>query len=275
MAELDFKNMQCISPYVLKAKHRQKQAFATEKVPCGRCPPCIKRRAAAWTFRLKQEYKICRSSAFITLTYTDAHVPVTEHGELTLKFKDTQNFMKRIRKQTRNKIKYYTVSEYGGKTERPHYHTIMFNLPEALLEPNKLGDIWGKGIIHIGECTGASIGYCTGYLQKTINLHNTDREREKSSMSKGIGQSYLTPEIIKYYRKNLLPYIVDKGGEKIPMPRYYRNKIFTESEQRTISILTQKYIEENYKENFKHQVEVKKHIIKTQNRKNRETRQGI
>lgn len=78
--------MRCLTPYTVK-----NPKFATMpwllshiEVPCGRCPACRRRRAAAWSFRLLQREKLCHSSHFVTLTYDTDNVPVSDFGEMTL-----------------------------------------------------------------------------------------------------------------------------------------------------------------------------------------------
>ncbi len=72
----------------------------------------------------------------MTLTYDDEHLPINDyvdsdgviHGKPTLRKRDVQLFLKRLRKNYKydNHIKYFCCGEYGGKTFRPHYHLIIF-----------------------------------------------------------------------------------------------------------------------------------------------------
>ena len=84
-------------------------------VPCGKCAACLTNKRKEWTFRLNQELHVSSSSFFITLTYDDEHIPVTEEGLPTFSKRDIQLFIKRLRKNTNRKISYYIVSEYGEK----------------------------------------------------------------------------------------------------------------------------------------------------------------
>jgi len=156
--------------------------------------------------------------------------------------KDWQNFMKRLRKTQKEKIKYYAVGEYGTKNNRPHYHAIIYNLRdvEALAKSwQAIEPYSGKksqiGSIYIGTVTGNSIAYTAKYIDKPkrIPLHkNDDRLREFSVMSKNLGKNYLTPSIIKYHKADLSRmYVTMLSGRKIAMPKYYRDKIFTDYEK--------------------------------------------
>ena len=86
-----------------------------------------------WSFRLREELKDSESAHFLTLTYDDEHIIITGNNEPTLYKRDVQLFLKSLRKLQKQKIKYYFVGEYGGKTDRPHYHAIIFNLTKDTL----------------------------------------------------------------------------------------------------------------------------------------------
>lgn len=212
-------------------------------VPCGRCPPCKKRRVDGWVFRLLQEDKVSNSAHFVTLTYSPEHVPISPNGFMTLDKEAFPLFMKRLRKLTTNKLKYYACGEYGTKNKRPHYHAIVFNVPDAEM----FYDAWkvnGQhfGQIVVGEVTGNSIAYTMKYIDKAGTVEGLypgwkpfvgrdDRVKEFALMSKGMGASYMTDRIRKYHTDDLSrTYITVDGGFKIAMPRYYKNKIYSEDE---------------------------------------------
>lgn len=219
--------MTCDSPfYVLPKK------WASEKVPvpCGKCPPCKLRRVNSWVFRLLQEEKVSQSAHFVTLTYDTRAVPITENGFMSLRKRDYQLFMKRLRKLCPTaRLKYYAVGEYGTQNQRPHYHAILFNAPSTDL----LAEAWQMGQIHIGQVSGDSIAYTMKYIDKpsTARRHaRDDREREFSLMSKGLGAAYLSKDMIAYHRADLTRlYATKEGGHRIALPRYYRQKIYTEA----------------------------------------------
>lgn len=226
--------MACDRPiYIKKHRYLVKQI----PVPCGKCPPCKKRRVDQWVFRLKQEDKISLMSHFVTLTYSTDHVPISDNGFMTLAKKDFQNFIKRLRHLTNNNVKYYACGEYGTQNKRPHYHAIIFNI-QAVQHYASAWCLNGVqlGKIDVGGVSGNSIAYTCKYMdkEKTIPLHSRDdRTKEFSLMSKGLGQNYLSPEIIKYHKENLdRLYLTTQDGNKIAMPKYYRQKIFSEDEKR-------------------------------------------
>lgn len=228
----------CITPFYKKDDMQKSMAF-----PCGKCPQCLKRRVSAWSFRLMQEESVSKSANFITLTYDTLHIPITERGFLNLCKRDVQLFFKRLRKSHSSNgesavIKYYCVGEYGGRTKRPHYHILIFNAKLELIQP-----AWNLGAIHYGTVTGASVGYCLKYMTKTkkIPMHkNDDRTPEFSLMSKGIGESYLNDTMVRWHHKdkNNRMYCNLLDGKKIAMPRYYKNKIYTDEERKQIGYHT-------------------------------------
>lgn len=228
----------CFNPYRLK----DLDPYTGEPihVPCGKCPECTARNISGWSFRLQQHAKSpeIMSSHFVTLTYNTDHVPFTRAGFMTLNKRDLQKFFKRLRKRhVGTPIKYFAVGEYGSKKMRPHYHLIMYNAQPAdivhawTLDGKSLGDV------HFGTVTGASIGYTLKYMSKPgkIPLHrNDDRVPEFRLMSKGLGLSYLTIEMFEWHLADELNrmHCVLEDGRKIAMPRYYKDWIYLDSDQR-------------------------------------------
>lgn len=220
----------CLAPITLKRETKTMQGSLTNVVPCGKCPRCLKRRLNAWAFRLVKEMEQSTSAIFLTLTYENA--PTSFNGHHTLIKSDYQKFTKRLRKNLQNSnIKYYACGEYGTTTQRPHYHAIVFNLPQTwITNSNKLLDIWGHGHINISPCNIATIKYVCKYVMKgkfTPTTDHDDRNSDFSIMSKKMGLNYLTPQIIRYHQDNLKSFITLPGGIPTSMPRYFRDKIFT------------------------------------------------
>lgn len=207
----------------------------TVPVPCGRCPNCCKRRISHWSFRLMQEDKKSSQSHFITLTYETP--PISRNGFMSLRKKDCQDFFKRLRyyEKDNTRIKYYLCGEYGGKTQRPHYHFIIFNCGT-----DNISKAWELGHVHFGKVSAASVGYTCKYMAKPskIPMHrNDDRVPEFSLMSKGLGLDYLTPQMIKWHKDDLenRMYCVLRDGKKISMPRYYKDKMYSELDKKKLA----------------------------------------
>lgn len=206
-------------------------------VPCGRCPLCKKRRVDSWVFRLLQEDKISTSAYFVTLTYDTRYVPISPNGFMTLRKKDFQDYMKRLRKLCLGStLKYYAAGEYGSKNHRPHYHAIIFNVPRETF----FADAWSLngesiGEIFVGKVSGDSIAYTLKYIDKSTwkcGHARDDREPEFPLMSKGLGSSYLTDDVVSYHKADLSRmYVMRDGGHKSALPRYYRDKIYNSGEK--------------------------------------------
>lgn len=96
------------------------------EVPCGKCLECRIQRTRQWADRCVLEAKQYKKNYFVTLTYDDNHLP----DKNSLKPKDLQDFMKRLRKKFKGvKIRFLACGEYGDLSFRPHYHLLLFNLP--------------------------------------------------------------------------------------------------------------------------------------------------
>jgi hypothetical protein len=226
----------CITPFYKKEPIRGEYM----PLPCGKCPPCKKRRTSGWSFRLIKEGERSNSALFITLTYDTEFVPITSNGFMTLNLLDLQKFFKRLRKRTNEKIKYYAVGEYGSQKARPHYHIILFNCNKEHIIDSWVINYKSIGSVHIGNVSSASIGYTLKYMCKEskIPLHqNDDRKKEFSVMSKGLGSNYLTENMIKWHKNDLLNrmYVPIEDGKKIAMPRYFKDKMYSDDEKDKIN----------------------------------------
>lgn len=144
-------------------------------VPCGHCIDCRQKYAYDWTARLLFEQESSESAYFITLTYDDLNVPFNSDLNLSLKKKDFQNFVKRLRKSSPDvHIKYFAVGEYGSHTKRPHYHAIIFNIQfddlvvcgDKMFSSKKLESIWKKGRCTVQDVNATTCRYVCGYMLK-------------------------------------------------------------------------------------------------------------
>lgn len=220
-------------------------------VPCGKCGACESNRRNEWTFRLIWEERASVSSHFLTLTYTDENLPTTQHGEITLKKKDLQDFFKRLRKHDTKhhttQIRYYAVGEYGTKTQRPHYHVILFNAHNNTI--NNLDQIWQLGITHVGTTTQGSIHYVTKYHvnYRTKEKDESNRISEFALMSKrpAIGHNYIQQNY-EYHKENGFTTVKNNGYDQ-KIPRYFRNKIFDKIEKTRQSHASERQMEINLK----------------------------
>lgn len=243
----------CFAPVEIKNKLGMRADRKSDthylKVPCGDCYECRQSRQNGWIFRLYQEAIVSESAYFVTLTYEDEHLMYNGDGIPSLSRWEIQTFIKKIRrenaKHTDAKLKYYIAGEYGDMTMRPHYHIIMFNLHNELKKDIKLKDgkitdvftqIWKKGNTTIDECNMATLTYSTKYIMKQRKHRKAFQEVQLeppfSLMSKGLGLNWLTPEM-KRKIHNEVQLFATFNGIKIPLPRYFRDKIFTSNEDKS------------------------------------------
>lgn len=258
----------------------------TASIPCGVCVECLRRRSFGWTFRMLEECKVSSSVAFTTFTYDDEHLPFSENGFPTLRKKDFQDFIKRLRHKVAEaspklpKLKYYMCGEYGTETFRPHYHAIMYNLPINFFNDFEiLQGIWQNGFIDIQPPKEGAFVYVTKYVMKntfkakegivdteTGEIIVDDREKEFSLMSKNLGANFLTPQMIKYLKDRLQSY-VNLYGYRVALPRYYRDKIFTTREKKIMSDAAAEAREANFIEYFNSDYRQLNEVIKDKIRK--------
>lgn len=121
--------------------------------PCGKCPPCRVNHRRKWTSRILLETLASEEAAFITLTYSDEHLP--EGGELQPDH--LSKFIRAVRDKIRGtqekEIRYFGVGEYGDKFGRCHYHAIIWNYkPHFTYDPKStrwydpiIETAWGRG----------------------------------------------------------------------------------------------------------------------------------
>lgn len=218
---------QCMFPYKVEKElyYNQKDRFVP--VPCGKCPQCLKRRVASWSFRLEMGSLLWNKQYFLTLTYDNENVPISANGFLTLFPKHLTDFFKRLRKNA-GKLRYYLCGEYGTTTKRPHYHVILF--ANSSLFASDIEKQWIYGSVYYGKVEPASIRYTVQYYDKGVwqKSHvRDDREPEFSRMSQGIGKNFLTAKQVKNFLENpQKSFIYDVEGKKIAIPRYYKKRLY-------------------------------------------------
>lgn len=205
------------------------------EVPCGKCLACLTNKRDDWSFRLMQEHRVSKGAVFITLTYHPKFVP--DYG---VDKNHLQLFMKRLRHKCPGKLRYYAVGEYGTRTQRPHYHIILFNYAEGEDTIRKSWSLRGQeiGIVHLGRVTEASIRYCTKYVIQRSTRKDTTRNKEFALMSRGygLGAHYLSESMIEWHREGLRNYTM-VYGEKKRLPRYYKEKIWYRAHDKQLPAL--------------------------------------
>jgi len=222
------------------------------EVPCGQCIGCRLERARQWAVRMMHEAQMHDSNVFLTLSYDDEHLP----ADGSLRKKDFQDFIKRLRKRSDAKIAYFHCGEYGESNGRPHYHAILFNVffadrvefgkserGDQLWTSAFLTSIWGKGHALLGSVTFESAGYVARYCLKKVTgdracdhyrrvspdgeIYYLEPEYATMSLKPGIGEAWF-----KKYGGDVRNYDgVVYDGRMQGAPRFY-DKLRRRSEGR-------------------------------------------
>lgn len=240
-------------------------------VPCGKCDECLKAYQNQWYVRMLEELKKMGKSTFVTLTYDEANVPFYIYDDIedlpsefvdaanqvgikkrTVCKKDVQDWLKRCRLQyERKKMKkmtFFMTAEYGPKTQRPHYHGILFGVPLEDAQEFFLKD-WHEhfGFTYEREIapdnskdSRCAVRYTAKYCAK--GSHEIEDVKRLlvapifHLISKGLGASYLTPSVEEYHLAKgvarehrpsqiakRLTYNIDNYAYKLP--RYYKDRL--------------------------------------------------
>lgn len=232
-------------------------------IPCGKCIGCRLNKSAEWANRCSVELSYFKYNYFVTLTYDDDHLPVSQFNDdetgtaceaYTLRKRDFQLFMKRLRKDyseryPEQKIRFFCSGEYGDRSLRPHMHAILFNLFIPDLVPYKkneqgdwyytsewLSSFWNKGFVVIGSPDWESIAYTARYVCKKLNgeyseiykKFNIEPEFMLCSRRPGIGRQFFEDNKNQMLKQDKF-YIPSKSGARpFSLPRYYRDLLYND-----------------------------------------------
>lgn len=205
------------------------------KIPCGKCIGCKLEHSRQWALRCMHEKRLYTDSAFLTLTYAPANLPPGG----TLVKRDLQLFMKRLRKQMGDGVRFFACGEYGEKHGRPHYHVLLLNKDFTdrrlissgtdynLYTSKLLSKLWTAGSHKIGNVDFDSAAYVARYCTKKITgpkaaAHYAGRLPEFLVMSRrpGIGTGYVQ----KYNAEMYAHDNVIVNGMPSSLPRFYDTK---------------------------------------------------
>lgn len=199
------------------------------RLPCGGCLGCRANIAQAWALRCQLELQQHTQAVFTTLTYNDENVPVT----LPPPEEALPLWLKRLRKNTGQKLRFFACAEYGERTNRPHFHAIIYGLGEQHAED--IQNAWKNtrtrqllGHTRTERATPANIAYTAGYCQKKIGYKRFPHER----VDPDTGEVYRwqppyrlmsrRPGIGGHAKKwiNMWRLYAVKDGHKMPVPRF-------------------------------------------------------
>lgn len=199
--------------------------------PCGHCLSCRIAKAREWSVRLLHELNYWDKAVFVTLTYADCFLPANG----SLRKRDLQLFFKRLRKYSNAKLKYYACGEYGSKTNRPHYHAIIFGLGQNKVDIEFIKDCWRfcqwsnfDEKKAFGTVTYDSCRYVSDYIFKKYNGEKAKEVYTSKGLeipfkisSQGLG--------LRFALENAENIIYNNGftchGVRMALPRYYVDKL--------------------------------------------------
>lgn len=241
-------------------------------LPCGQCIGCRLDYSLEWAQRIMHEKTLHQSSWFITLTYNDENLPISqtidnETGEYfensTLMPKHLQDFLKRLRdhqeRDFNKKIRFFACGEYGDQSRRRHYHAIIFGLEIPDLTPykisankdiiyssNYIGNIWGKGFVTVGEVTTESRAYVRRYIMK----------KQKGFLAEDYKVLKIEPEFTRMSRKPG----IGRDYYEAHKDMFELDEVFMKKKNGTIKLKPARYYEKKYDlENPKELEKIKKH----------------
>lgn len=231
------------------------------KVPCGSCLYCLRFRQAQWVARLIEHLRQHPgTSYFITMTYSPENVPADpETGLMQVSKSDIKKLNMDLRKRFQQgffysdldldighlhekidlpkdlRFQYYITTEYGPEGGVPHAHSVYYNLPDNRYLVSLLFEqIWNKGIVRVYKASDRTIGYITKYLVNSKVCDTYDprfQARPFSLMSKGLGLSYVSRMSSWHQADPVNRSLSVYHGEKSVMPRYWRDKIFSDDQK--------------------------------------------
>lgn len=207
-------------------------------VPCGKCINCLRSRFTMWRTRLLYEFYYMSSdqranSYFVTLTIKPEYYPAIRADPA----KYIRRFLDRIRKKVGTSVRHFIITEFGDQTQRLHFHGLFFDIQ---FDINTLEDYWSYGFVAWSQLNETRIGYAVGYVSKG----NDDLVVKKTFTPKifatpGLGKAYCDDDYnISFHHKEgePVPILINESGYPIAMPRYYREKIFTDEELERLQI---------------------------------------
>jgi len=196
---------------------------------CGKCLSCRISRRSMWTMRMMHHTESNPDCAFITLTYDGANLPMSANKpDGVLLLVDLQNFWKRLRQNLKARerdtnIKYYACGEYGDDGNRPHYHAIVWGIDAT--DDLVVDKSWSKGRIQVDLVEHDSIRYVAGYVSKKLGFNNSEARqgypKPFQCSSGGLGLDWLKNNWVECLYDAALEF----RGRKVPLPRYYREKL--------------------------------------------------
>lgn len=231
-------------------KYPKKDYFVN--VDCGRCVNCFRKYMSAWRFRLLHEFfglsrEQLNRSYYVTLTIEPKYY--TEKRLLLKKM--IRRFLERVRRFCGKSIRHFFVTERGEDFNRIHFHGFFIDVS---FDVSHTYNLWYYGFVQVVPVCdpqyplSQKISYCTSYVTKgkkgVIENVIAPEDWPLVLVSPGLGKAYLRNAPVQHSSDILFPMTYEFNGTPRSLPRYLRQKVFSEYE---LKLLRDDYFD-NYSE---------------------------
>lgn len=270
----------CLIPVTIS--RRIANHYYLNNVPCNHCLECVKDRQNEYIVRSIEEQRKRGTMCFFTLTYSPSNLPLQENGydidedtgEIldtmsvgTLRRCDVSLWLKSFKQFWHREgedldFSYMITGEYGPKTNRPHYHGLIFGLSDDKINDlmwrwkEKYGFVCFKKIPSLMSDVEKVSRYCAKYMIKDeqwkLVPDGCEKPRIMTSQFYGMPKKERWTGMVKYYLaqdvagydpnnpvfedKKTFYKVVDEiikrrkyrigNGKEFKLPNYYKRKIF-------------------------------------------------
>lgn len=231
------------------------------EIECGHCYECKRKKARQWRIRMAEQLRETPTAVFFTGTFSPERIEkicsrynIEKEEANEIATKEVRLFLERLRKQNGGKsVKHWIVTEKGHtNTRRIHIHGLFF-AENGMTQQSLtwlLRSNWIAGYCYNGQYVNEkTINYISKYLTKT-DLDNPEFEG-KVLASPGLGKNFINRpdgQNIHYFPKTETKRTTEtyrfRNGTQVVLPKYYKEKLFTEDEREKLWIEKQ---EEGYK----------------------------
>lgn len=244
--------------------------FKMQQIPCGKCISCRLSRSRDWANRCMMELKTSQNALFLTLTYDDSHLEFSPYVDPELGTIETrpvlvpkhlEKYLKRIRRAADRRgaplpIRFFACGEYGEETRRPHYHAILYNVPDSLVgkthkwvdstpeaplwTSETLSYFWPYGYTVFGDVNWQTCAYVARYIvDKQLGISRKEQikaqkqftdvpwqdEFVRMSRRPGIGRAYYDEHKDVIYETDEL-FVNIKGQTQPVRPAKYYDRLY-------------------------------------------------
>jgi len=240
-------------------------------IGCQKCMECRKQKQREWQVRLQEEIRADKRGKFVTMTFSDEslnkiqrkvekkrkkawkelevmigkkkkYTPLTGYElDNEIATYAVRKFLERWRSKHKTSVKHWLVTELGQtNTERLHIHGIIWTDKSQ----DEVTKRWKYGNVNkmeqnwsINYCTERTVNYIVKYISKPDQLHK--EYNPKILTSAGIGKKYIErpdSKLNKFNGEKTDEMYRTRQGLKLPLPIYYRNKIYTEEQKEQLWI---------------------------------------